>query len=114
MLNEIIVDHANFYINGYYKMSIAIKYLKDKTFLLGLRIWTIATLAYFIFASMDFAVSPIAENGLMSLLTIYIPVLLLSILLLLYLTRKRESVEWSDLYCSNRQSIYSLYYPACD
>ena len=75
---------------------------RDKAFIFGVCIWLIATAAYFSFVFMGFPLSPIAENGLMSLVTIYLPVLLLSVFLLLYLTRKREKVEWSDLYAVNK------------
>ena len=75
---------------------------RDKAFIFGVCIWLIATAAYFGFVSMGFPLSPIAENGLMSLVTIYLPVLLLSVFLLLYLTRKREKVAWSDLYAVNK------------
>ena len=60
--------------------------------------WIVVTSSYFLFSSMGFALSPISEGGLNSLLTIYIPVLLLSVFLLLYLTRKRERVDWVELY----------------
>jgi len=63
---------------------------RDKAFIFGVSIWLIATAAYFGFVSMGFPLSPIAENGLMSLVTIYLPVLLLSVFLLIYLTRKRD------------------------
>ena len=78
--------------------------IRDQTLLLCLGIWTIAALFYFIFVSMDFALSPIAENGLTSLLTMYIPVLLLTVFLLLYLTRKRQAVAWSELYALDKMT----------
>ena len=76
----------------------------DKAFVFGACIWLIATAAYFGFVFLGFPLSPIAENGLISLLTIYLPVLLLSVFLLLYLTRKREAVAWSNLYAVNKNT----------
>ena len=76
-------------------------FYRDTAFIFGVSIWLIATAAYFGFVFMGFPLSPIAENGLMSLVTMYLPVLLLSVFLLLYLTRKREKVAWSDLYAVN-------------
>ena len=77
-------------------------FYRDKAFIFGVSIWLITTAAYFGFVFMGFPLSPIAENGLMSLVTMYLPVLLLSVFLLLYLTRKREKVAWSDLYAVNK------------
>ena len=76
----------------------------DKAFVFGACIWLIATAAYFGFVFLGFPLSPIAENGLISLLTIYLPVLLLSVFLLLYLTRKTEAVAWSNLYAVNKNT----------
>jgi len=53
---------------------------------------------------MGFALSPISEDGLISLLTIYIPVLFLTVFLLIYLTRKREWVDWAKLYAVDKES----------
>ena len=72
--------------------------LKNKIFLAGLSFWIIATFSYFLSVQKGFDVSPIAEDGLTSLLTAYIPVLVLAVFLLLYLTRKRDAVNWIDLY----------------
>ncbi|MDA7716484.1 hypothetical protein N8810_02410 [Flavobacteriaceae bacterium] len=80
------------------------KLVKDKFLLIGLLVWLVATSSYFLFNSMGFALSPISEDGLNSLLTIYIPVLLLSVFLLLYLTRKRERVDWVELYAVDKES----------
>lgn len=66
--------------------------------------WIVATSSYFLFISMGFTLSSIAADGLHSLLTIYIPVLLLSVFLLLYLTRKRERVDWVELYAVDKES----------
>lgn len=74
------------------------KFIKDKFLLLGLFSWITATSFYFLFNSIGFALSPIAEDGLISILTMYIPVLFLKVFSLKYLTRKRERVDWIELY----------------
>lgn len=51
---------------------------------------------------MGYPLSPIAVDGLGSLLTFYIPVLILTVFLLLYLTRKRPPVKWDELYAVNK------------
>ena len=71
-----------------------LKSLKSKIFLTGLSLWVIATFSYFLFVHKGLNVSPIAVDGLNSLLTIYMPVLVLAVFLLIYLTRKREAVNW--------------------
>ncbi|MDA7726729.1 hypothetical protein N8881_08065 [Pseudomonadales bacterium] len=76
--------------------------LKDRTFLSALTFWIIATASYFQFVSLGYALSPIAVDGLTSLLTIYIPVLVLAVFLLLYFTRKRQPVQWNALYAVNK------------
>jgi hypothetical protein len=48
---------------------------KDQVLLICIGAWAVITASYFIFVAADYAVSPIAENGLDSLLTIYLPVL---------------------------------------
>lgn len=78
--------------------------LKDKIFLKGLSLWVVATFSYFLFIQKGLNVSPIAEDGLTSLLTIYMPVLVLAVFLLLYLTRKREAVNWIELYSVKKSS----------
>ena len=80
------------------------KYLKDRTFLSALTLWIIATSSYFHFVSLGYALSPIAVDGLKSLLTFYIPVLVLTVFLLLYLTRKRPPVKWDELYAVNKKT----------
>ena len=72
--------------------------------MVGLFLWITATSFYFLFNSIGFALSPIAEDGLISLLTIYIPVLFLTVFLLIYLTRKREQVDWAKLYVVDKES----------
>jgi hypothetical protein len=71
---------------------------KNKIFLTGLSFWILATFSYFFFVQKGLNVSPIAEDGFTSLLTTYIPVLVIAVFLLLYLTRKREAVNWIELY----------------
>ena len=56
------------------------------------------TFSYFFFVQQGLNLPPIAEDGLSSLLTAYIPVLVLAVFLLLYLTRKRDAVNWINLY----------------
>ena len=81
-----------------------LKALKSKIFLTGLSLWLIATFSYFLFIYQGLTVSPIAIDGLQSLLTIYMPVLVLAVFLLLYLTRKREAVNWAELYAVKKSS----------
>ena len=78
------------------------KYLKDRIFLGALVFWLIATISYFQFVAMDYALSPIAVDGPEILLTFYIPVLVLTVFLLLYLTRKRPQVKWDELYAVSK------------
>jgi hypothetical protein len=79
-------------------------FLKDRILFLSIAIWLAATLFYFVFVFMGFALSPIAEDGLTSLLTVYIPVVTLSVFLLLYLTRKRKAIAWDELYAVNKNT----------
>ena len=51
---------------------------------------------------MGYALSPIVVDGLKSLLTFYIPVLVLTVFLLLYLSRKQPPVKWDELYAVNK------------
>ncbi|MED5253452.1 MAG: hypothetical protein VX418_00515 [Pseudomonadota bacterium] len=81
-----------------------LKSLKNKAFLMGISLWLIATFFYFLFVHKGLNVSPIAIDGLNSLLTIYMPVLVLAVFLLLYLTRKREEVNWAELYAVKKSS----------
>ena len=78
------------------------KYLHDRIFLGTLVFWLIATISYFQFVAMDYALPPIAVDGLKSLSTFYIPVLVLTVFLLLYLTRKRPPVQWGEHYAVNK------------
>ena len=79
-------------------------YLKNKAFLLGFVTWVLFTLGYFFLVYLNFEVSPIAQDGLSSLLTMYLPVLLLTVFLLLYLTRNREEVNWIDHFAVNKKT----------
>jgi len=73
-------------------------------FLAGFSFWFLAASLYFFFIFSDFDTAPIAVDGLNDLITTYIPVLLLAVFLLLYLTRKREAVDWADLYAVKKSS----------
>lgn len=79
-----------------------LRLFNDRAFMIGACIWAIGTMAYFIAVAAGADVSPIAENGLAVLLTAYVPILLLSVFLLLYLTRKRPPVAWADLYAVDK------------
>jgi len=81
-----------------------LRYLNNKILLAGLSLWVVSTFSYFLFVQKDLNVSPIAEDGLTSLVTIYMPVLILAVFLLLYLTRKREAVNWTNLYAVKKSS----------
>ena len=72
--------------------------LKDRVFLTGVGLWALITGGFFVLVVGGVPVSPIAEDGFMSLVTVYVPVLVLSVFLLLYLTRSREPVSWAELY----------------
>ena len=78
--------------------------LKNTTFQRGFAFWGIATLIFFALTASGVPVSPIAEDGLLSLLTLYFPVILLCVFLLLFLTRKREAVVWADLYAVDKST----------
>ena len=71
---------------------------KDQVLLICIGAWAAIPASYFIFVAADYAVSPIAENGLDSLLTIYLPVLILTVFLLLYHTQNREQVAWTKVF----------------
>ena len=91
-----------------------LKSLFNRVFLIGLAIWISVTAFYFILVSNNFETAPIAADGLNDLVTTYIPVLFLAVFLLLFLTRKREAVNWIDLYPSTklqqRKKLGYLYY----
>ncbi len=77
---------------------------KNRPALLGLTVWLFATLGYFVLTGSGFEVAPIAEEGLMSLISFYIPIVLVAVFLLLYLTRKRSPVEWQTLFTVNKST----------
>ncbi len=59
-------------------------------------LWVMVTLGFFVLDSTASSRPPIAEGALASLLTAYLPVLVLCVFLLLYLTRKRSPIEWAS------------------
>ena len=89
--------------------------LTEPAFKMGFAVWAVATVAYFIFISSGMPMSPISEDGLSSMLLFYIPVLVLSVFLLLYLTRKQDSIDWVDLFAVDRHTAkkeawFAVYY----
>ena len=72
------------------------KFIRDKFLLVGLFLWIKATSFCFLLNSMGFTLPPIVEDGLISLLTIYIPILFLTVFLLIYLTRKKSELIGSS------------------
>jgi hypothetical protein len=58
-------------------------------------LWAAVTITFFLLDSTVNYRPPIAEGALDSLLTVYLPVLALSVFLLLFLTRKRSPIEWA-------------------
>ena len=77
---------------------------KEPALKMGFSVWLVATAAYFIFVSAGMSVASIAEDGLSSMLLGYIPVLVLCVFLLLYLTRKRDPIAWEDLFAVDRNT----------
>jgi hypothetical protein len=69
------------------------KYLKMTTIL-----WGSQLAIHLVGISLGLPTVPIAETPIMSLLTIYIPVFILAVPLLLFLTRNRAPVNWSIIY----------------
>ena len=59
-------------------------------------LWLLAALGFFSLDSTFDSRPPVAEGALDSLLTVYLPVLALSVFLLLFLTRKRSPIEWAS------------------
>lgn len=78
--------------------------IKDRNFVMGASLWLAATLAFFAMQSSGVDIPPVAENAFVVLLTAYIPVLVLAVFLLLYLTRKRDPIAWEDLYAVDRST----------
>ena len=92
-----------------------LKSLNNKFLLTALFLWIVATFSYFFFIQIGFSVSSIAQDGLASLLTTYLPVFVFAVLLLLYLTRKREAVNWIELYSvkkssAKKEALFSVVY----
>ena len=58
-------------------------------------LWLLVALGFFSLDSTLDSRPPITEGALASLLTMYLPVLSLSVFLLLFLTRKRSPIEWA-------------------
>ena len=59
-------------------------------------LWALVTLGFFVLNANVNDRPPITEGALVSLLTMYLPVLSLSVFLLLHLTRKRSPIEWAS------------------
>ena len=59
-------------------------------------LWLLVALGFFSLDSTLDSRPPITEGALASLLTMYLPVLSLSVFLLLFLTRKRSPIEWAS------------------
>ena len=92
-----------------------LKSLNNKFLVTALFLWIVATFSYFFFIQIGFSVSSIAQDGLASLLTTYLPVFVFAVLLLLYLTRKREAVNWIELYSvkkssAKKEALFSVVY----
>ena len=65
-------------------------------------VWLIATVAFFVGEASGLIVPPIAVDAFMSLVGLYTPVFLVCVLLLLFLTRKRDSVDWERVFGANK------------
>ena len=70
-------------------------------------LWFVTTVAFFMLDFSAGARPPIAEDGLTSLLTVYLPVLGLSVFLLLFLTRHRDPLEWTNRFCLDERKAGS-------
>ena len=66
--------------------------------------WVIAVSVFVAIDSRTTARPPIAAEGLLSLLNVYLPVLALSVFLLLFLTRRRDPFPWTERFCVDRQT----------
>ncbi|MDG1508061.1 MAG: hypothetical protein P8Q28_09630, partial [Luminiphilus sp.] len=64
--------------------------------------WLLVAGLFFMTESTAVAIPPIAMEAASSLLLMYFPVLVLTVFLLLFLTRQRESFNWASLYRVNR------------
>ena len=65
-------------------------------------IWLLVAGLFFMTESAAVATPSIAIEAVSSLLLMYFPVLVLTVFLLLFLTRRRESFDWASLYRVNR------------
>ena len=66
--------------------------------------WVIAVSVFVAIDARTSARPPIAAEGLLSLLNVYLPVLALSVFLLLFLTRRRDPFPWTERFCVDRQT----------
>lgn len=69
-------------------------------------VWLAATAGFFIGETSALPAPPIADDALSSLVTLYLPVFLLAVLLLLFLTRARSPVEWKEVYGVNETTAH--------
>jgi hypothetical protein len=77
---------------------------KQKYLMMFFLIWLAAAAIFFSARSAGFPVPLIAEGAFSSLLFVYFPIVLIAVFLLLYLTRKRENVDWVNLYGVNKET----------
>jgi hypothetical protein len=66
--------------------------------------WVIAVSVFVAIDSRATARPPIAAEGLLSLVNVYLPVLALSVFLLLFLTRRRDPFTWTERFCVDSQT----------
>jgi len=66
--------------------------------------WVVAVSVFVAVDSRVAARPPIAAEGLLSLLTVYLPVLALCVFLLLFLTRRRDPFPWTERFCVDNQT----------
>ncbi len=81
-------------------MNISVKSLSSAIVLF----WFICTGLFFSVESGSSHIPGIAEGALQSLIFAYVPVLLFSVFLLLYLTRKREKIDWENHYTVDKKT----------
>ena len=74
----------------------------SKYLVISFLVWLIATVAFFAGEASGLIVPPIAVDAFMSLVGLYTPVFLVCVLLLLFLTRKRDSVDWERVFGANK------------
>ena len=66
--------------------------------------WIVAVSVFVAIDSRTTARPPIAAEGLLSLLDVYLPVLALCVFLLLLLTRRRDPFPWTERFCIDNQT----------